>query len=67
MVGQENGLDIEGIAVEGDRVWLGLRGPVLGGHAVAPRSRTFIIGLNIAKDCRKYISVTIENQIDCCE
>lgn len=32
--GKENGLDIEGIAVRGDRVWLGLRGPVLRGHAV---------------------------------
>ncbi len=31
---KENGLDIEGIAVRGERVWLGLRGPVLGGHAV---------------------------------
>ena len=31
---KENGLDIEGIAVRGDRVWLGLRGPVLRGHAV---------------------------------
>jgi len=31
---KENGLDIEGIAVEGDRVWLGLRGPVLRGYAV---------------------------------
>jgi hypothetical protein len=31
---KENGLDIEGIAVRGERVWLGLRGPVLDGHAV---------------------------------
>jgi hypothetical protein len=31
---KENGLDIEGIAVRGERVWLGLRGPVLRGHAV---------------------------------
>ena len=31
---KENGFDIEGIAVRGDRVWLGLRGPVLRGHAV---------------------------------
>jgi hypothetical protein len=31
---KENGLDIEGIAVAENRVWLGLRGPVLGGHAV---------------------------------
>lgn len=31
---KENGLDIEGIAVDEDRVWLGLRGPVLGGYAI---------------------------------
>jgi hypothetical protein len=31
---KENGLDIEGIAVSGSDVWLGLRGPVLSGHAV---------------------------------
>lgn len=31
---KENGLDIEGIAARGDRVWLGLRGPVLRGRAV---------------------------------
>ena len=31
---KENGLDIEGIAVNGDRVFLGLRGPVLRGMAV---------------------------------
>jgi hypothetical protein len=31
---KENGLDIEGIGVRGERVWLGLRGPVLDGHAV---------------------------------
>jgi hypothetical protein len=31
---KENGIDVEGIAVHGERVWLGLRGPVLGGHAV---------------------------------
>lgn len=30
---KENGLDIEGIAARGDRVWLGLRGPVLIGLA----------------------------------
>ncbi|MBL8660238.1 MAG: DUF3616 domain-containing protein [Rhodospirillales bacterium] len=30
---KENGLDIEGIAVRGGRVFLGLRGPVLGGWA----------------------------------
>lgn len=31
---KENGLDIEGIAARGDRVFLGLRGPVLRGWAV---------------------------------
>ena len=31
---KENGFDIEGIAAVGSRVWLGLRGPVLRGHAV---------------------------------
>lgn len=31
---KENGLDIEGIACRGNRVWLGLRGPVLRGWAV---------------------------------
>ncbi|MEU8317905.1 DUF3616 domain-containing protein [Nonomuraea sp. NPDC048881] len=32
--GKDNGLDIEGIAVVGERVYLGLRGPVLRGWAV---------------------------------
>lgn len=31
---KENGLDIEGIAARGLRIWLGLRGPVLRGWAV---------------------------------
>jgi hypothetical protein len=31
---KENGLDVEGIATRGDRVWLGLRGPVVGRNAV---------------------------------
>jgi hypothetical protein len=31
---KENGLDVEGLAVRGGRAWLGLRGPVLRGHAV---------------------------------
>lgn len=31
---KENGLDIEGIATSGDRVWLGLRGPVLREYAI---------------------------------
>ncbi|HEY0406308.1 MAG TPA: DUF3616 domain-containing protein [Pyrinomonadaceae bacterium] len=32
--GKDNGLDIEGLAVAGDKVFLGLRGPVLRGWAV---------------------------------
>lgn len=32
--GKENGFDIEGLAVSGERVFLGLRGPVLGGWAM---------------------------------
>ena len=32
--GKDNGLDVEGIAVAGQRVYLGLRGPVLRGWAV---------------------------------
>ncbi|MGY1744234.1 DUF3616 domain-containing protein [Blastococcus sp. SYSU D00695] len=32
--GKDNGLDVEGVAVAGDRVYLGLRGPVLRGWAV---------------------------------
>lgn len=31
---KENGFDVEGLAVEGDRVFLGLRGPVVDGLAV---------------------------------
>ncbi|MEM9451201.1 MAG: DUF3616 domain-containing protein [Cyanobacteria bacterium P01_E01_bin.6] len=31
---KDNGLDVEGIAVSGDRVFLGLRGPVLRGWAI---------------------------------
>lgn len=30
---KENGFDVEGLAAHGDRVWLGLRGPVLRGWA----------------------------------
>ena len=32
--GSDNGFDVEGIAVRGDRVFVGLRGPVLRGHAI---------------------------------
>jgi hypothetical protein len=31
---KENGLDIEGLAVRGNRLWLGLRGPVIRGIAI---------------------------------
>lgn len=31
---KENGFDVEGIVANGERVWLGLRGPVLGRNAV---------------------------------
>jgi hypothetical protein len=32
--GKDNGFDVEGLAVRGERVFLGLRGPVLRGYAV---------------------------------
>ena len=44
---KENGFDIEGLAVHGGRIWLGLRGPVLLGYAVIlelelePKGKTF--------------------------
>lgn len=31
---KDNGFDIEGLAVRGDKVFLGLRGPVINGHAI---------------------------------
>ncbi|MEM1059109.1 MAG: DUF3616 domain-containing protein [Verrucomicrobiota bacterium] len=34
MPSKDNGFDIEGLAVHGGRLFLGLRGPVLNGHAV---------------------------------
>ncbi|MEM9059785.1 MAG: DUF3616 domain-containing protein [Pseudomonadota bacterium] len=37
LASKENGLDIEGIAVGDGDVWLGLRGPVLRGHAIILR------------------------------
>ncbi|WP_426504713.1 DUF3616 domain-containing protein [Dactylosporangium sp. McL0621] len=39
--GKDNGLDIEGIAVHGERVYLGLRGPVLRGWAVVLELRPY--------------------------
>ena len=40
--GKDNGLDVEGIAVIGDRVYLGLRGPVLRGWAVVLELRPYV-------------------------
>jgi hypothetical protein len=37
---KEGGVDMEGIAVSGDRVALGMRGPVIGGHALLIEART---------------------------
>ncbi|MFM2419334.1 MAG: hypothetical protein RL385_4057 [Pseudomonadota bacterium] len=34
---KENGLDVEGVALRGDTAFVGLRGPVLRGHAVVAR------------------------------
>ena len=41
--GKDNGLDIEGIAVRGDRVYLGLRGPVLRGWAFVLELRPYVV------------------------
>jgi hypothetical protein len=40
--GKDNGLDVEGIAVRGERVLLGLRGPVLRGWAVVLELRPHV-------------------------
>jgi hypothetical protein len=40
--GKDNGLDVEGIAVIGDRVYLGLRGPVLRGWAFVLELRPYV-------------------------
>jgi hypothetical protein len=40
--GKDNGVDIEGIAVLGDRVYLGLRGPVLRGWAFVLELRPYV-------------------------
>lgn len=40
--GKDNGLDVEGIAVRGDRVLLGLRGPVLRGWAFVLQVRPYV-------------------------
>jgi hypothetical protein len=61
--GKDNGLDIEGIAAHGDpgeeRVFLGLRGPVLRGRAVvlqlAPREDGDALRLDRMSDGQRYI------------
>jgi hypothetical protein len=40
--GKDNGLDVEGVAVSGERVYLGLRGPVLRGWAVVLELRPVV-------------------------
>ncbi len=40
--GKDNGLDVEGIAVHGERVYLGLRGPVLRGWAFVLELRPYV-------------------------
>ena len=42
--GKDNGLDIEGIAAGGDRIFLGLRGPVLRGWAFVLELRPYVTG-----------------------
>ena len=41
---KDNGLDIEGITARGDRVLLGLRGPVLRGIALVAELRLVVLG-----------------------
>jgi Protein of unknown function (DUF3616) len=40
--GKDNGLDVEGVAVSGERVYLGLRGPVLRGWAFVLELRPYV-------------------------
>lgn len=59
--GKDNGLDVEGIAVRGDRVLLGLRGPVLRGWAFVLEVRPYVdedepdrLRLHELEDGRRY-------------
>ncbi|WP_255658282.1 DUF3616 domain-containing protein [Actinoplanes sp. L3-i22] len=59
--GKDNGLDIEGIAVVGERVYLGLRGPVLRGWAFVLEVRPYVtpeeperLRLRLFEDGRPY-------------
>ena len=44
---KENGLDIEGIAVTGQRVFLGLRGPVLGPYSIVLEIEVAVAGRSL--------------------
>jgi len=50
--GKDNGLDIEGLAVSGDRIFVGLRGPVLRGWAII---------LQVAVDFKEPDGLTLRN------
>jgi hypothetical protein len=50
---KDNGLDIEGLAVHGDRVFLGLRGPVLRGWAVLLEMEVEATGHGVLEPKRK--------------
>lgn len=58
---KENGLDVEGIAAQGNRVFLGLRGPVIGPYAIVLEIEVEIAGtgLGIARGegpaCRPHL------------
>jgi len=59
LTGKDNGFDIEGLAVKGNRIFIGLRGPVLRGYAivleVAVREKKGKLKLQkIGKDGAKY-------------
>jgi len=47
--GKDNGFDIEGIAVKGERLFLGLRGPVLRGYAIIIEIQVKLSGPNQLK------------------
>ena len=62
---KENGFDIEGLAVQGETVWIGLRGPVLRGHAVILRfdlreRRNNLLKARKGADGRRYTKFLID-------
>ena len=56
--GKDNGFDMEGLAVDGDRLLLGLRGPVLRGF-----SEALLIGILAGTYSSIYISASVA--LDC--